>query len=146
MKCPEIENHLADYILGELCPELEIQVNEHLAVCEKCRGEARKTESLIDSFRDSVKFVPPQGVYDKIREQIKVREPQRTRNMGMPRRLVFAFGAFLLGVVMTRAVEEIAANAGQSVKIEVRHEKPSRMPSSDTVEFYSVPAKNLASI
>ena len=40
MKCPEIENHLADYILGELCPELEIQVNEHLAVCEKCRGES----------------------------------------------------------------------------------------------------------
>ena len=146
MTCSEMRNCLVDYVLWELAPELEIQVNEHLAICEKCRGEVRETESVVNRIRDSAKFRPAPDIYGKITDRIRVRKPQRARIFWMPRSLVFAFGAFLLGVVITKSIDEITTNVRQPSGIEVRQEAPGGVPFSDTVEFYSVPAKNLASI
>ncbi|KPL12849.1 hypothetical protein AMJ74_06030 [candidate division WOR_3 bacterium SM1_77] len=146
MKCSEMKNYLIDYVLEELDSELQIQVNEHLAICKKCRGEILQTEAVIDSFKDSARFKPTPGVYGKISEQIRVAKPERPRIFGMPRSLVFALGAFLFGIVVTRSIDAIIVNVREPSSIEVRQEAPRKVPFSDTVEFYSVPAKNLARI
>jgi anti-sigma factor RsiW len=146
MKCSEMSDYFADYVLGELAPELEIQMNEHLAICEECRGELKKTESVVDGFRDSVKFEPSRDISGKIKKQIRIEMPERPRIFGMPRSLAFVLGAFLLGVVMTKSIDNIITKVRQPSGMEVRQETPGRVPFPDTVEFYSVPAKNLASI
>jgi len=146
MKCSEIENHVTDYVLEELAPELQIQVNEHLAICDKCRGEVQHTEAVIAAFRDSARFRPAPDVYGRIAEQVRAPKSERARLFGLPRSLVFAFGAFLLGIVITRSVDSIIMNIREPSGIEVRQEPPRKTPFSDTVEFYSVPAKNLARI
>ncbi|KPK64727.1 hypothetical protein AMJ83_00605 [candidate division WOR_3 bacterium SM23_42] len=144
MKCNEIENLQLDYVLEELTPELKIQVNEHLAICEKCSNEVKQTEALIKGFKDSERFNPASNVYGRISRQISVPEPKRVRFLGMPRSVVFAFAAFVLGIVITRSTDTIIMNIRAPSRTEVRQETPRKTPFSDTVEFYSVPAKNLA--
>ena len=146
MNCAEIKHYLIDYVLEELDPELQIQVNEHLAICKKCRGEVRQTEVVIDGLRNSVRFKPATDVYRRIAEQIEIPQPKRPRLLGMPRNLVYALGAFILGVVVTRSVDGVILHIREPARIEVRQESPRKVPFSDTIEFYSVPAKNLARI
>jgi predicted anti-sigma-YlaC factor YlaD len=144
MKCIEIRECLFDHILGELDPEVEIQVNEHLAVCEVCRREFGKAESVVRSLRKGKPFEPAPAVYGRIAGSLTASRRQRTRLLGMPRSLVFALGAFLFGVVLTRSIDTVATIGRRPARIEVRQEEPRISPFSDTVEFYSVPAKNLA--
>ena len=146
MICSEMKNYLLDYVLEELPPEVQIQVNEHLAICQKCKGEVQQTEALIKGFKDSETFEPAPGIYGRIVRQISVPKPQRARFFGVPRGVVFAFAAFLLGIVITRSIDVIVMNVREPSRIEVRQEIPRRVPFTDTVEFYSVPAKNLARI
>ncbi|MGB7054940.1 MAG: zf-HC2 domain-containing protein [bacterium] len=146
MNCSEAKKYLTDYVLEELDPELQIQVNEHLAICKKCAGQVLQTAAVIDSFKDSARFKPTPGVYGRITDQIRVPKPERSRIFGMPRSLVFALGAFLFGIVVTRSIDFIIMNVREPSSIEVRQEAPRKVPFSDTVEFYSVPAKNLARI
>lgn len=145
-ECSEITNHLVDYVLAELEPEVEIQVNDHLAVCEACRFELQRRESIIEGFRNSAKYRPSSDLYSKIAGRFKVRESQRGRLLGVPRSLVFAFGAFVLGVVITSSIDRVIANVNRTSRMESWQQIPDTIPFSDTVEFYSVPAKNLASI
>jgi anti-sigma factor RsiW len=144
MKCTEISKHMLDNVLEELSPELQIQVNEHFATCEKCRIEAGQVEATVSAFKGSAKFEPSTEVYNKIRNQLRVKKPTSTRLLGVPRSLVYAFGAFLLGVTMTRSIDTLMTKTAKQVRIEARQETPRRVPFSDTVEFYAVPAKNLA--
>lgn len=146
MKCAKIKNLLFDYVLEELAPELQIQVNEHLAICEKCSNEVKRIEALIKDFKDSERFKPVSNIYGRIARQIRVPKAERARFFGMPRSVVFAFAAFLLGIVITRSIDAIIMNIRVPSRIEVRQETPRKTPFSDTVEFYSVPAKNLARI
>lgn len=146
MRCNEIRNLQFDYVLEELAPELQIQVNEHLAICEKCSNDVTQTETLIKGFKDSKKFKPASNIYGRISRHIDVPKPKRVRFLGMPRSVVFAFAAFVLGIVITRSIDTIITNGRGPSRMEVRQEAPRRTPFSDTVEFHSVPAKNLARI
>jgi anti-sigma factor RsiW len=146
MKCLEISDYLIDYVLEELNPELQIQVNEHLAICKKCQAEVQQTQGFIDNFRGTARFEPTSEVYKKIAEQVRMPKPEHRRLFGIPRNFVFAFGTFLLGIVLTRSIDLFIVNARRPSRIEARQEAPRNMPFSDTVEFYSVPAKNLARI
>ena len=100
MKCSQIKNHIIDYVLNELDPERQIKVNEHLAICSRCRDELQRTEAMIDGFRGATRFEPTPAVFGKITEQITVPRPKRTRFLGMPRSLVYTFAAFIFGVVI----------------------------------------------
>ena len=146
MHCGDMKEYLIDHILEELDPELQIQVNEHLAVCEKCRAEAAETERMVDGFKESARFRPVPGIYGDIAEQIRKPKPVRARLFGVPKSLAFALGAFLLGIIVTRSFETVINSRIEPSRIEVRQEVPRVAPFSDTVEFYSVPAKNLARI
>jgi anti-sigma factor RsiW len=146
MKCSKISSYIIDHVLEELSPDLQIQVNEHLAICKKCQAALQQTEAVINGFKNSARFRPTPNIFPKIMKQFKVPKPHHARFFGLPRGLVYALGAFLLGVIMTKSLDTVIINIGKTSRIEVRQESPRRVPFSDTVEFYSVPAKNLARI
>lgn len=146
MNCGDMKEYLIDYILEEMDPELQIQVNEHLAICDKCRAAAAETERMVDGFKGSARFKPVPEIYGAIAKRIRKPKPDRARLFGVPKSLVFALGAFLLGIVVTRSFETAINSRVEPSRIEVRQEVPRMAPFSDTVEFYSVPAKNLARI
>ena len=146
MKCQETKKHLLDYVLEELPPELQIQINEHLATCAKCRAESDRIETTVSAFKNSVTFNPSPEIFARVRDQVPLKKPRSARLFGVPRSLVYAFGAFLLGIVMTRSMDTFVTWYEQPVQIEVREEKLREVPYSDTVEFYAAPARNLARI
>ncbi len=144
MRCSDLKGHFVDYALGELAPEIEIQVNEHLAVCERCRVEYGPIEETINSLEGARRFAPPPSTFKRITARIPVPRQTYPRFFGIPKSLVFAFGAFFLGIILTRSIDSIIVGSRRKPDIEVRQEMPRKIPFSDTVEFYSVPAKNLA--
>ena len=146
MKCSEIREHLFDHVMGELTPEIEMQVNEHLAVCGECREELQKVEALAKIMGNAARFSPAPRSYAKIAEQLRTPRRQAARLFGFDRNLVFALGAFLFGIVLTRSIDTVVAHTRQPVRIEVRQEEPGTTPFADTIEFYAVPARNLARI
>ena len=146
MKCAEFREFYDDYILHELEPEIEMQMNEHLLECEQCRGEIVEREKIIDLFRKSQKFSPPATLYRRISDGIGVVHRERRQLFRLPKGLVYAAAAFVLGVVMTRAIDTLFLGVERTSPVEVKQERLRPTPFSDTVEFYSVPAKNLARI
>ncbi len=146
MKCSEIRDHLFDHAMGELTPEIEIQVNGHLTVCGECREELQKIEAIATTMGNAARFSPAPRSYARIAEQLRTPRRQAARLFGFDRNLVFALGAFLFGIVLTRSVDTVAAHTRQPVRMEVRQDEPGRTPFADTVEFYAVPARNLARI
>jgi hypothetical protein len=52
----------------------------------------------------------------------------------------------MLGIVMTKAIDSLFVSVERTSPVEVKQEQLRPAPFSDTVEFYSVPAKNLARI
>jgi hypothetical protein len=146
MKCAEFREFYDDYILHELESEIEMQVNEHLLECEPCRKEILEREKVIDLFRKSQKFSPPVTLYRRITNGLGVVHKERKPIFGLPKGLVYAAAAFVLGVVMTRAIDSLFVRVERASPVEVKQEQLRPMPFSDTVEFYSVPAKNLARI
>lgn len=146
MDCKEIKKYLEDYILDELEPTIEIQINEHLAECERCRQECEENERSINVFQKSQRFVPPLDTYQRLRRSIYVSRQARKSVWVFPKSFVFATAAFLLGIVLMRTVDVIIFPLEQKQKTEVRYEPLQREPFTDTVQFYTVPVKNLARI
>jgi hypothetical protein len=146
MKCAEFREFYDDYILHELEPEIEMQINEHLLDCDQCRKEISEREKIIDLFRKSQKFSPPVTLYRRISDGLGVVHKEKKPLFVLPKGLVYAAAAFVLGVVMTRAIDTLFLRVEQVSPVEVKQEQLRPMPFSDTVEFYSVPAKNLARI
>jgi len=146
MDCREIKKYLEDYILEELDPTIEIQINAHLAECEQCRKDSEEKQKLINAFRESHRFAPPLDTYKRIRSSIYVPRKEKRFVWGFPKSFVFATAAFLLGIVLMRTVDVFIFSLQERQKVEVRFEPLQRAPFSDTVQFYTVPVKNLARI
>lgn len=146
MKCTEFREFYDDYVLHEIDPEIEMQINEHLLECEPCRKEISEREKIIDIFRRSQRFSPPGTLYRRVTDGIGDTHKERVPLFGLPRGVVYAAAAFVLGVVMTKAVDSLFLRVEQLRPVEVKQEQLRPTPFSDTVEFYSVPAKNLARI
>ncbi len=146
MKCIEIREFLFDLILSELDPEVEIKVNEHLAVCDECRAEFSRVDSVVLNLRRGTRFKPAPVVYERIAGSLTVPRRQRAKLLGLPRNLTYALGAFVFGLVLARSIDTVATKGRRPVRMEARQDEPRRVPFSDTVEFYAVPAKNLARI
>ena len=144
MRCSEIREYMFDHAVGELSPEIEIQVNEHLAACDECRAEMQSFEALANSMGGAARFRPAPRLYGRIAKQLRTPRRQVASLFGMDRNLVFALGAFLFGVILTRSIDAVVTRTGQPARIEVRQEEPGRTPFADTIEFYAVPARNLA--
>jgi len=146
MDCREIKRYLEDYIFGELDPIIEIQINAHLAECQQCSKDCEEKEKLINTFRESHRFAVPRDAYKRMQRGISVSKREKRFVWVFPKSLVFATAAFLLGIVLMRTIDVFILSLEERQKVEVRYEPLQREPFTDTVQFYTVPVKNLARI
>lgn len=146
MDCREIRRYLEDYIVGELDPTTEIQINEHLAECQQCSKDYEERGKLVNTFRESHRFAAPRDAYKRIQRDISVSKKEKRSVWIFPKSFVFATAAFLLGIVLMRTIDVFVLSLEERQKVEVRYEPLQREPFTDTVQFYTVPVKNLARI
>ncbi|MEO0215485.1 MAG: hypothetical protein ABIL70_05095 [candidate division WOR-3 bacterium] len=179
--CQKIAECLEGYLLGDVEPEIEIQINEHLLVCHDCRKKLEALESLVELFRKKSIFKPSQSVYEKVRRQIRIKQksflpgtsgaqdPTLTPalslkkgedkdegslriikipiHQGCGRRILTIAASFLLGMILMRAVDLLLfTKKTEKPAVEMRYETRHRYQYSDSIQFYSVPPKNLARI
>jgi len=147
MKCQELRDYFDDYVLGEVEPAFEIQINEHLLECDACRREIEERESLYKDFRGLPKSGPPERVYHRVIHAVHA--PSR---MKIPFYAHWTFrtaalaATFILGMVLMRGVDVVSLRAKENPAVETRTRPYYRIPYADTIKFYSAPAKNLARI
>jgi hypothetical protein len=146
MKCKEICDLLDDYILGELIPELEIQINDHLVECTSCKRNLQKKETAIIAIKKSTVFEPSSDSFSRIKRELPVPERPRNSIWFFPKRFVYAFAAFLFGLVLMRSVDILIFRQREIPQAEIKFETHHQEPFVDTVEFYHAPAKNVAKI
>jgi len=77
MKCKKIRDLIAtDYIDGEIDGQLKATIEEHLRTCESCRKfEQDLREMVIAPLKASKRRVPPEAVWENIKERIKNKKP-----------------------------------------------------------------------
>jgi anti-sigma factor RsiW len=146
MNCEEIKKYLDDYILGEIDPVIEIQISEHLAECQNCQKEIKEREVVIESLKTSEKFEPPNEVYTKIKDDILIPRKEKRLLWGIPKRFSYAAASFVIGVILMHTADVLFLPVENAPKVEIRYEPTRKVPFSDTVQFHSAPAKNLARI
>jgi len=70
LRCPEVEPLFAEYLDGTLSPEVQAQVEAHLATCHECTeslSEVRRGLGWLRLLRaDAIQPVPPVGLLEKI--------------------------------------------------------------------------------
>lgn len=146
MKCKEISNLLDDYILGEIIPEIEIQINEHIDECKSCKEELQEKETTIIAIKKSSLFKPSSEAFRRIKRELPLSGRSRNFIWFFPKRVVFAVTAFFLGLVFMRSLDVLIFRRNEvpqeGIKYETRHQEP----FVDSVEFYYAPAKNVAKI
>jgi predicted anti-sigma-YlaC factor YlaD len=147
MDCAEIKKYFDDYILGEIDPEIEIQINEHLLICPNCKDEIKELENLTVIFKNDKKFSPPEAVYKRIKNQLLIHRKPRSFTPVFAKRMLYLAASFFLGMVMMRTIDILLTEGKQERPApEFKYETKSRLPFSDTVQFSPAPPKNLAQI
>ena len=143
MKCTEIKPLLYDFVLDELDPDIEIRIHDHLDGCAACRSVVQEIESVAARLQSPTRFAPGPNVYRRIRDALPRKRKQKIFSW-LPVSAGYALAAFLLGAVIMHTADNLVLRKDRAAEREVRHEPPSRMPYADTVEFYTVPVKNLS--
>ena len=147
MKCEEVKKFLNDYLLGELDPAIEIQINEHLNECANCQKDLKERENTVSILKDACRYAPAEEAYEKIRARLEPRK--KARPVWMPnwtKSLIFAAAAFLLGMVLMRTADILLIDAKQKPPIEAGYKPAYRIPFSDTIKFYTAPSKTLVKL
>jgi|GEM_PF-6551283 len=121
MDCPEVREHLTDYVYGEAAPEVREAVAAHLAACPDCRRAAEEAEAVLAAYREAPRPAPPEGAparaaqaarprrpAGRVRRRVRVLQPDWLRVVRHP---AFAAAAlfvvvFLMVVHAWRAPEE----------------------------------------
>lgn len=146
MKCKEITTLLDDYILGELSPEFEIQINEHLSECKSCQKELQEKEVAIIAIKKSTVFEPSAESFRRIKRQISIHRKQRRLFWVFPKSFAYAVVAFLFGIGLMKSIDVFILKPAERPRVEIKYETRHEELLVDTVEFYHAPAKNLARI
>lgn len=147
MKCQEFRDHFDDYILGEVEPAIEIQINEHLLECDACRGDVEERETLYKDFRNIPKTGPPGSAFFRVKKSIYP-PPQAKKPFyaHWTFRTAALAATFILGMVLMRGMDVVSLRNREKPAAETGTRPSYRIPYADTIKFYSAPAKNLARI
>ena len=146
MKCKEIIGLLDDYILGELTPEIEMQINGHLDECRSCNNELQKREAELALIKHATIFKPDNEAFRRIKRILPNRDRSAASVLSLPKRFIYAFAAFILGIVLMRSLDILFFTRKEIPQAEIKYETRHHEPFVDTVEFYYAPAKNVAKI
>jgi len=99
---PDAHALLAGYAVNALEPDERRAVDEHLAVCEVCRGDLVSLREAAAALATSVAASPPPGLKARVLAEIR-RTPQERVGRGMP-------ADALSGRSLSRAVLGLAAS------------------------------------
>ena len=147
MKCKETVELLDDYILGELTPEIEIQLNDHLYECETCKKRLHEKEAIIAGLKKTTKFEPSIEALRRIKVLLPKKHVTEPTFLFFPRkRFAYALTAFILGLILMRSLDILFFKQKEIPQTEIKYETRHQEPFVDTVEFYHAPAKNVAKI
>lgn len=145
MNCKELKERIVDYLLGELDSVLEIRVNEHLLVCEKCKKEVEKMETLFESMKVKKEFTPDKNVYQLIRKRIRMEKQTNVLTfLNRPVKLYYAVATLFLGVVLMSVTDIVVEKRKpQPKEIKSKYKAIYESPSSDSIVFYTAPSHRL---
>jgi anti-sigma factor RsiW len=146
MKCKELRALLDDFILGELDAEIEIQVNEHLAECDRCKRELDGHSRVLTVLKNTRRFEPSAALTKQIKRRVFRPRQQKYVFNHVPKSLAFALATFVLGMVLMRSLDVWFFKQKTEAAVEFRYEQKEPEPFNDTLEFYHVPAKHMARI
>ncbi len=147
MNCREVNEYLDDLILGELSPEIEIKIHDHLETCASCGKELSAREAAAAFLRTGNTLAPESRLYTRVAQQLP--RVERKLVAAMPswlRTLAFATAAFVLGIICMRAADVVIMNAKLAPTAEARYRPVFRAPFSDTVLFHAAPSKHLVKL
>lgn len=143
MNCREVNEYLDDLILGELSPETEIKIHDHLETCASCGKELSTREAAAAFLRTGNALMPESRLYNRIAEQLPRAERKPAGASSWLRTLAFTTAAFVLGIICMRAADVVIMNAKLTPTAEARYRPAFRAPFSDTVLFHAAPSKHL---
>ncbi len=141
MKCAESKPYLFDFVVDEVDPDIEIRIHEHLSECAECRAYVAEIESVAARLQSPTRFAPDPGAYRRIRDALPRKRKQKIFSW-LPVSAGYALAAFLFGAVIMHTADNLFMRE-RTTETDVKYEPPSRLPYADTVEFYTVPVKNL---
>ena len=146
MNCREVNEYLDDLILGELSPEIEIKIHDHLESCASCGKELSAREAAAAFLRTGNTIAPESRLYNRIAPQLPQVEHKPAGTPFWLRTLAFATAAFVLGIICMRAADMLIMNTKLTPNAEARYRPVFRAPFSDTVLFHAAPSKHLVKL
>jgi anti-sigma factor RsiW len=146
MNCREVNEYLDDLILGELSPEIEIKIRDHLETCASCGKELSTREAAAAFLRTDNTLTPGSHLYTRIAQQLPRAERNPTGAPSWLRTLAFATAAFVFGIICMRAADMFIMNTKLTPTAEARYRPVFRAPFSDTVLFHVAPSKHLVKL
>ena len=144
MKCVCAQELLDDYVLNELAPDIEMQLNTHLDGCVPCRKALREREECLAEMESNMELDLPASAFKRIEGSRPLRRRKSRFLWIFPTQVVYTLGAFLLGIIIMRIVDAVLIDRSEESQVEMYRVPAYREPSTDTVHFYTAPAKHLA--
>jgi anti-sigma factor RsiW len=77
MKCSQVQKRLSAFQDGELKPEEQEGVSEHLESCSACREQYAEMEKIWQALGDLKEILPEPGFYDQLVKKINERQANR---------------------------------------------------------------------
>jgi anti-sigma factor RsiW len=146
MNCREVNEYLDDLILGELSPEIEIKIHDHLETCASCGKEHSAREAAAAFFRTVNTLTPGSRLYTRIAQHLPQAERKPAGAPSWLRTLAFATAAFVLGIICMRAADLFVMSTKLTPTAEARYRPVFRAPFSDTILFHAAPSKHLVKL
>lgn len=147
MKCKKLVQYYDDFVLGELKPEEEMLVNNHIQECPACRMEIDGLEKMIAGFREAGALTPRPCVLRKIKGRLKAPHSAGRFLNAFPTRFAYALAAFILGMILMRTADVFLVKRVVETKEDMLQIEPLKKELlADSIYFHAAPAKNLARI
>ncbi len=71
LRCRDVLDLLGDYVDGDLAPNIEMQINQHLRGCDTCERFGGEYASLVADLRRSLSMLSPDpGIRERLAQRM----------------------------------------------------------------------------
>jgi Putative zinc-finger len=83
VNCEQVWLEISNYLDGEVPPDLQAAMDEHLRGCQKCSAVLEGTRNVLGLYGEESMFEPPQGFSQRLHQRLEENMPrQRGRAFG----------------------------------------------------------------
>lgn len=138
MDCKNIEQHIVDYIDGQLSNEESQNIATHIASCNNCKTTYDETKALFSAFNNIEEETPSDnlrtGFYQLLEEEKQILDdkivvlPQQKKEFPWKQAfqvaasIVFLFGGYLLGSHNSKQISNLKISELQQETISLRQD------------------------